>query len=91
MLIVGTFLYAGLLAHQFTVNTWNLANAEAAAIDQTDYLDLSNRILDIYDSCSDEERGDGTSQEYLDRYAGIRESEDFQEGSGDLEVDVETV
>ena len=79
MLIVGTFLYTGLLAHQFTVNTWNLANAEAAAIDQTDYLDLSNRILDIYDSCSDEERGDGTSQEYLDRYAGIRESEEFGE------------
>lgn len=78
VLIAGFLLYVGGVMHEYTVNTWNQANAEAAVISQTDYRRLCHTVMDIYESIPDEEKGDGTSDEYIAKYAGIRESEDFQ-------------
>ncbi|MBR0380450.1 MAG: PP2C family protein-serine/threonine phosphatase [Mogibacterium sp.] len=78
VLVAGFLLYLGGVTHEYIVNTWNQANAEAAVISQTHYQRLCNRVMTIYDSIPDEEKGDGTSEEYIAEYEGIRESEDFQ-------------
>ena len=78
VLIFGFLLYVVGVMHEYMVNTWNQANAEAAVISQTDYRRLSETVMSIYDSIPDEEKGDGTSEEYIAKYAGIRESDEFQ-------------
>ena len=78
VLIFGFLLYVLGVTHEYMVNTWNQANAEAAVISQTHYQRLCNRVMTIYDSIPDEEKGDGTSEEYIDEYEGIRESYEFQ-------------
>ena len=50
VLIFGFLLYVGGVMHEYMVNTWNQANAEAAVISQTDYRRLSETVMSIYDS-----------------------------------------
>lgn len=64
ILIAGFFLYASGVAVEFYVSTWNQANSEAAVVEQTEYKAKCDEILSIYDSLTDEERGDGMSPEY---------------------------
>ena len=64
ILIAGFFLYASGVAVEFYVSTWNQANSEAAVVEQTEYKTKCDEILSIYDSLTDEERGDGMSPEY---------------------------
>ena len=64
VLIVGFVLYLSGVTHEYMVNTWNQANAEAATIDRTDYRAICDEVLRVYDSIPEEERGDGNSPEY---------------------------
>ena len=64
ILVAGFALYASAISHEFLVSTWNQANAEAAVIEQDDYRNKCDEILNIYDSFSEEERGDGQAADY---------------------------
>ena len=64
VLVAGFFLYLVGMVNQFYVTTWNQANSEAAVLEQQNYYDKSMEVIDIYNSIPEEERGDGTSEEY---------------------------
>ena len=72
VLIVGFMLYVNGVLHEYMVNTWNQANAEAASIDQTNFMTVCDKVISIYDSVSEEERGDGTSEEYKAKFEDVR-------------------
>ncbi len=68
VLIGGFGLYVSGVTHEYMVNTCNQANAEAAIIDNTAYREIGDEVLRIYDSISEEERGDGESAEYKAKF-----------------------
>lgn len=68
ILIAGFLLYSTTVSREFLVSTWNQANAEAAVVEQADYRKKCDEILAIYDSIPEEERGDGTSDEYKAKF-----------------------
>ena len=68
VLIAGFAIYVMGIAHEYYVSTWNQANAEAAVLEQTDYKAICDDIITLYDSISEEERGDGTSDEYIAKF-----------------------
>lgn len=71
VLVFGFFLYLFGVSHEYFVNTWNQANAMAAVLEQTDYKEISDEIIRIYDSIPEEERGDGNSEEYIGKFSHI--------------------
>lgn len=76
VLIAGFALYLKGVTHEYYVSTWNQANAEAAVLEQTNYRSICDEILRIYDSIPEEERGDGQSPEYLEKFESVR-TDDF--------------
>jgi len=71
ILVAGFFLYLGGMVNQFYITTWNQANSEAAVLEQQNYYDKSMEIIDIYNSIPEEERGDGTSEEYKANFTPV--------------------
>lgn len=86
ILISGFFLYAAGVADDFYISTWNQANSEAAVVDQTDYKAKCDEILSIYDSFTEEERGDGMAPEYQAQFDVVVDTtfRDLQESMRDL-------
>ena len=77
VLVAGFLLYCMAVVHEYQASTWNQANAEAAVIDQIEYKSICDEMLDVYDSISEEERGDGYSEEYLDKFNHFRSDPRF--------------
>ena len=73
MLFAGFALYIVGILDEYYVNTWNLANAEAAVLDQMEYRDLCDEMIAVYDSLSEEERNGEQSEEYLAHFAHLRD------------------
>ena len=73
MLIAGFALYIIGVSNEYYINTWNLANAEAAVLDQTDYRDLCDEIIEIYDSLPEEEKEGEQDEDYLAHFAHLRD------------------
>ena len=73
MLITGFGLYIIGVSQEYYINTWNLANAEAAVIDQTDYRELCDEILDTYYSLPEETRDGAQNEEYEAHFAHFRD------------------
>ena len=71
ILVAGFLLYASGVADEFYVSTWNQANAEAAVVEQKEYRDKCDEILSIYDSFTEEERGDGMAPEYQAHFDAV--------------------
>ena len=71
VLVAGFFLYLVGMVNQFYVTTWNQANSEAAVLEQQNYYDKSMEVIDIYNSIPEEERGDGTSEEYQAHFTPV--------------------
>ena len=65
VLIAGFVLYFMGVVHEYFVNTWHLSNSQAALLEQTEYKEICDNILDIYDGIPEYAKGDGTSQEYI--------------------------
>ena len=76
VLVMGFMLYLVGVVREYYVNTWNQANSEAAVLEQTNYKDICDEIIRIYDSMTPEERGDGKSPEYIAKYDSVL-GEDF--------------
>lgn len=76
VLVTGFMLYLVGVVREYYVNTWNQANSEAAVLEQTNYKDICDEIIRIYDSMTPEERGDGKSPEYIAKYDSVL-GEDF--------------
>ena len=72
MLVAGLALYTIGVADEYFINTWNLANAEGAVLDQQDYRGLCDEILEIYDSLPEEVRDGEQNDEYLAHFAHLR-------------------
>lgn len=87
VLAAGFFLYANGVVQQYFVTTWNLANAEAAVVEQDGYREKSDEILEIYDSIPESERGDGTSEEYKAHFTKTIDDQfrELQQGMRDLQ------
>ena len=64
VLLVGFGLYLNSTYYQVCISMWNSANAEAVILNEENITDKCNQILDIFDSFTEEERGDGSSEEY---------------------------
>lgn len=73
MLIAGFALYIIGVSNEYYINTWNLANAEAAVLDQKDYRDLCDEIIEIYDSLPEEVRKGEQDEAYLAHFAHLRD------------------
>ncbi len=56
VLVVGFIIYVAGVIHEYYVNTWNLANAEAVILEEEGYREKCDEILAIYDSYPEEER-----------------------------------
>ena len=78
VLIAGFALYVLGVTHEYMVNTCNQANAEAAVVGHTAYKEIGDEVIRIFDSIPEEERGDGTSDEYIAKFAHL-EDEKFLE------------
>ena len=78
VLIAGFSLYVIGVTHEYMVNTCNQANAEAAVVGHTAYKEIGDEVIRIFDSIPEEERGDGTSDEYIAKFAHL-EDEKFLE------------
>ena len=78
VLIAGFALYVIGMTHEYMVNTCNQANAEAAVVGHTAYKEIGDEVIRIFDSIPEEERGDGTSDEYIAKFAHL-EDEKFLE------------
>lgn len=76
VLIAGLGLYVAGVVHEYFVNTWHLANSQAALLEQTKYKEVCDNILDIYEACPEDQMGDGTSDEYIALY-DVVEDETF--------------
>lgn len=87
VLIVGFVLYLSGVTHEYMVNTWNQANAEAAQIDRTEYKAVCDEVIRVYDSIPEEERGDGNSPEYKAKFEYIWDDKfvDVQEAMRSLQ------
>ena len=78
VLIAGFALYVIGMTHEYMVNTCNQANAEAAVVGHTAYKEIGDEVIRIFDSIPEDERGDGTSDEYIAKFAHL-EDEKFLE------------
>ena len=76
VLVMGFMLYLVGVVREYYVNTWNQANSEAAVLEQTNYKEICDETIRIYDSMTPEERGDGKSPEYIAKYDSVL-GEDF--------------
>ena len=68
VLVVGFVLYLAGMFYEYSINAWNMANAEAVILEDSDVSGKCNEIMDLYDSFTDEERGDGQSEEYKSQF-----------------------
>ena len=73
VLIAGFALYVIGMTHEYMVNTCNQANAEAAVVGHTAYKEIGDEVIRIFDSIPEEERGDGTSDEYIAKFAHLED------------------
>ena len=73
VLIAGFSLYVIGVTHEYMVNTCNQANAEAAVVGHTAYKEIGDEVIRIFDSIPEEERGDGTSDEYIAKFAHLED------------------
>lgn len=85
VLIAGALMYLVAITHEYYVSTWNQANAEAAVLEQTDYRRICEGIIEVYDSVTDEERGDGASGEYIERFSSFVD-EDYADVQSAMQV-----
>jgi len=87
VLMAGFYLYLMSVTQEYFVSTWNLANAEAAVVEQEDYKNVSDRILKVYDSIPEKERGDGQSPEYRAKFEPLIDDEfrQLQQAMRDLQ------
>ena len=87
-LLAGFALFFTGVVHEYLFNTWHLANSQAALLEQTDYKRICDEILDIYEGCSEAEKGDGTSAEYIAKYDEIQDETfyDIKNAMNDLKI-----
>ena len=85
ILAVGFLLYMDGTLHGYCVHTARLAKAETLLLDPEQTRSKAEEILAIYDSVSEEERGDGTGKAYQSRFSAVID-EDFREIQEDLLV-----
>ncbi len=73
VLLAGFTLYLSGVSNQFVISTWNLANAEAAVLEQTDYRSMCDEILEVYDSISEADKADPEKEAYLSKFDHLRD------------------
>ncbi len=71
VLVAGAFMYLVSISHEYYISTWNQANSEAAVLEQTEYRKVCDKVIGMYDSIPDEEKGDGEAEGYKANYASF--------------------
>ncbi len=71
VLFAGFMLYYKGIIYEYKVETSQMAKAESVMLDPEETRAKTDEILSIYDSIPDSEKGDGFSQEYLEKYASV--------------------
>ena len=78
-LVIGLGIYAYILAGQYIARAFNLSRTTSVVVQEViDIETLTDRVMSVYSSLSADEKADPSSQEYLARFAGISELEDYQ-------------
>ena len=75
VMVAGYSLYINGVTHEFAIEKWNQANAGAALIEQTDYREICDEVLSIYDSMPAEAKAHPSDPEYLAKFSHIKGNE----------------
>ncbi len=67
----GFSLYRNSVNRECRRETWNISQTVYGALDKTGAEEKAREILSVYDSLSDEEKKDGSSEEYLMKYSEV--------------------
>ena len=71
----GYYLYAKTINYEYKALTCTLAGIEAKALEETNAMEKLREIVDIYDSVSEKERGDGYGEDYQALFAPVIDEE----------------
>ena len=78
-LLIGLGIYAVILADQYITKAFNLSKTTAVVIEEViDMEDLAGNVMSIYHGLSEEDRSNPTDSTYLNRFASVKEREDYR-------------